>query len=74
MIDSNILLELYHVHGNLNYDNPNYNVVRFSNEAAVDYAGKIGQAPPATSNWQIQGMRLLTLEDMDTDLHEWASA
>ncbi len=44
------------------------------NEAAVDYASKIDQAIPAETNWQIQGMRLLTLDDVDTDLHAWASA
>jgi hypothetical protein len=43
------------------------------NENAVDYASKIGQDRLAQTNWQIQGMRLLTLEDVDTDLHEWAS-
>ena len=43
------------------------------NENAVDYASKISQAPTVATNWQIQGMRLLTLEDVDADLHEWAS-
>ena len=42
------------------------------NEGAVEYASKIGQANPTVTNWQIQGMRLLTLEDVDTDLQEWA--
>ena len=50
MREANILLEFYHAHCNLNYDNPNYNVVKFPNEAVVDYAGKIGQAPPAAAN------------------------
>ena len=44
------------------------------NENAVEYARNIAQAHLAGANWQIQGMRLLTLEDVDTDLHGWASA
>jgi AAA+ ATPase superfamily predicted ATPase len=42
------------------------------NENAVEYARDIAQVQPAGSNWQIQGMRLLSLEDVDTDLREWA--
>ena len=42
------------------------------NENALEYAQNIDQAHPAGSNWQIQGMRLLTLDDVDADLHAWA--
>jgi hypothetical protein len=44
------------------------------NENAVEYARNITQMRPAEANWQIQGMRLLTLDEVDTDLHGWASA
>ena len=44
------------------------------NENAVGYAQNIGEVHPAGTNWKIQGMRLLSLDDVDTDLHEWASA
>jgi hypothetical protein len=44
------------------------------NEHAVEYARNIGQVRPAGANWQIQGMRLLSLEDVDADLHAWAIA
>jgi AAA+ ATPase superfamily predicted ATPase len=44
------------------------------NENAVEYARNIAQVHPAETNWQIQGIRLLTLDDVDTDLHGWASA
>jgi len=44
------------------------------NEGAVEYAQGIGEMHPSGTNWQIQGMRLLSLDDVDTDLQEWASA
>lgn len=43
------------------------------NEHAVDYARKIGEVHPTGTNWQIEGMRLLTLDDVDGDLNRWAS-
>ena len=43
------------------------------NENAVEYARNIVQSQPAGTNWQIQGMRLLSLDEVDTDLHAWAS-
>jgi len=43
------------------------------NEKAVAYAQNMAQVNPAETNWQVQGMRLLTLDDVDTDLHEWAA-
>ena len=43
------------------------------NENAVEYARNIAQVRPAETNWQIQGMRLLSLDDVDTDLQGWAS-
>ncbi len=44
------------------------------NENAVEYAQKIAQAPPVGTNWQMQGIRLLTLDEVDADLHDWANA
>lgn len=44
------------------------------NENAVEYARNISQVRPAGANWQIQGMRLLDLEDVDADLHAWAGS
>ena len=44
------------------------------NENALEYARNIAQSSPAGANWQIQGMRLLSLEDVDADLHAWANA
>jgi hypothetical protein len=43
------------------------------NKNAVEYARNIVQVQPAEANWQIAGMRLLSLEDVDADLHGWAS-
>jgi AAA+ ATPase superfamily predicted ATPase len=43
------------------------------NENALEYARNIAQLQPAGANWQIQGMRLLSLDDMDADLHAWAN-
>jgi hypothetical protein len=43
------------------------------NENAAEYARNIAQMCPSETNWQILGMRLLTLVDVDADLHEWAS-
>jgi AAA+ ATPase superfamily predicted ATPase len=43
------------------------------NENAAEYARNIAQMYPSETNWQILGMRLLTLDDVDSDLHEWAS-
>jgi AAA+ ATPase superfamily predicted ATPase len=42
------------------------------NENAVEYAQKIWRDLPAGSNWKTEGIRLLSLDDLDTDLHEWA--
>ena len=44
------------------------------NENAVEYARNIARVQPAGTNWQILGMRLLTLDDVDTDLYGWAIA
>jgi hypothetical protein len=44
------------------------------NENAVEYARNIAQLPQPGANWQIQGMRLLSLDGVDADLHAWASA
>jgi uncharacterized protein len=41
------------------------------NENAVEYAQNVVQTHPAGANWQIQGMRLLSLDDVDVDLHTW---
>ena len=43
------------------------------NENAVEYMRQVSRALPSGTNWQTQGMRLLTLEDVDTDLHAWAN-
>jgi uncharacterized protein len=43
------------------------------NENAVEFAHNIARLRPAGPNWQVQGMRLLSLEDVDNDLQEWAS-
>jgi AAA+ ATPase superfamily predicted ATPase len=43
------------------------------NENAVEYARNIDHVHSAGINWQVQGIRLLTLDDVDTDLREWAS-
>ena len=43
------------------------------NENALEYARNIARSRPAEANWQIQGMRLLSLDDVDTDLHAWAN-
>ncbi len=43
------------------------------NENAVEYARSIAQAPSAGANWQMQGIRLLTLDEVDADLHGWAN-
>ncbi len=44
------------------------------NENAVEYARNIAQVHPAETNWEMRGMRLLSLDDVDTDLHGWAAA
>jgi len=43
------------------------------NEKAVAYAKNLAEVNLTETNWQIQGMRLLTLDDVDTDLQEWAA-
>jgi len=44
------------------------------NKNAADYARKQSQMRPSGKNWQLQGIRLLTLEDIDKDLSEWAKS
>ncbi|HPH98297.1 MAG TPA: ATP-binding protein [Anaerolineaceae bacterium] len=44
------------------------------NESAEEYARNISQAQPGGTNWQNVGMRLMSLEDVDKDLQDWASA
>ncbi len=44
------------------------------NENAVEYAKNVAQTHPAGANWQILGMRLLSLDEVDADLHAWANA
>lgn len=43
-------------------------------ESALEYARKVDQNQPSGVNWQSKGMRLLTLEEIDADLHRWATA
>jgi AAA+ ATPase superfamily predicted ATPase len=43
------------------------------NENALETARNIAQKQPAGANWKIQGMRLLTLDEVDDDLCRWAS-
>jgi AAA+ ATPase superfamily predicted ATPase len=44
------------------------------NENAVDYSRKIAQECPEGTNWKTVGIRLLSLDDMDSDLVEWSGA
>lgn len=44
------------------------------NENAAEYARKQSQILPSGKNWQMQGIRLLTLDDVDKDLSEWANS
>jgi uncharacterized protein len=44
------------------------------NEHAEAYARNIVRSLPAQPNWQIEGVRLLTLEEVDQDLRKWADA
>ncbi len=44
------------------------------NENAVGYVRNFSQSPPTGTNWTGQGIRLLTLDDVDTDLCEWANS
>ena len=41
-------------------------------EEALDYQNQIEQRPPIGKNWQIVGLRLLDLEQVDQDLERWA--
>ena len=43
------------------------------NEKAVEYAQSFAEPHLTETNWKIKGMRLLTLDDVDTDLHAWAA-
>jgi hypothetical protein len=44
------------------------------NENAVGYARKIAQEPPEGANWKTVGIRLVSLDDPDSDLCEWSGA
>ena len=42
------------------------------NENAIEYARKIAQERPAGANWKTEGIRLISLDEVDSDLREWA--
>jgi AAA+ ATPase superfamily predicted ATPase len=41
-------------------------------EEALNYQAQIEQRPPTGKNWQIAGLRLLDLEQVDLDLEKWS--
>lgn len=43
------------------------------NEHAIEYANHVAKTFPSGINWQTTGIRLLTLDEVDADLREWAS-